>query len=99
MSSKLIKRTLEEAAQVEHAEIDFSDKVDINTQTYKKCAIVQWGIVILSVRFELWMQPLGFKSRYLLQHCLGDSQLCLSKEIHAYGTKLSFYNCSSDRLI
>ena len=27
MASKLIKRTLEEAAQVEHAEIDFSDKV------------------------------------------------------------------------
>jgi hypothetical protein len=28
MTGKLIKRTLEEAAQVEHAEIDFSDKVD-----------------------------------------------------------------------
>jgi hypothetical protein len=34
MASKLIKRTLEEAAQVEHAEIDFSDKVPGTLQNF-----------------------------------------------------------------
>ncbi len=62
MASKLIKRTLEEAAQVEHAEIDFSDKVLYPVPVLDSIFaalrfLTQFSVIALPVPILLFFKP------------------------------------------